>query len=78
MIDMVQRVHPRARFFYVDTGLLFPETYETRDALAERYGLEFGRRLRGGAAAPPLTSGASTDACCADRKVELMRRPSTG
>src|SRR3954465_13901138 len=43
MIDLVNRIEPQARFFYVDTGLLFPETYATRDALAERYGIEFER-----------------------------------
>ncbi len=71
IIDMVQRVHPRARFFYVDTGLLFPETYETRDALAERYGLEFERI----ADLPPVIG---EDGCCADRKVELMREALDG
>ena len=40
---MAHRIEPDARFFYVDTGLLFPETYATRDALAERYGIEFER-----------------------------------
>ena len=43
MVDMAHRIEPEARFFYVDTGLLFPETYATRDALAERYGIEFER-----------------------------------
>ena len=72
IIDMVQRVHPRARFFYVDTGLLFPETYETRDALAERYGLEFERI----ADLPPVhrrRTGAAPTA-----KSSSCARPSTG
>jgi phosphoadenosine phosphosulfate reductase len=68
IVDMVHRINPRARFFYVDTGLLFPETYATRDALAERYGIEF-ERIAG------TSDDWSLDAsgCCADRKVELMR-----
>jgi phosphoadenosine phosphosulfate reductase len=66
MVDLVHRIEPQARFFYVDTGLLFPETYETRDALAERYGIEFERIADEG----PAALGA--DECCADRKVELM------
>ena len=37
------RSTPTARFFYLDTDVLFPETYETRDRLAERYGIEFER-----------------------------------
>ena len=67
IVDMVTRLAPDARLFYVDTGLLFPETYETRDALAERYGVEFERFADGD---PKASLGA--DGCCADRKVELM------
>jgi phosphoadenosine phosphosulfate reductase len=67
MVDMVQRIAPEARFFYVDTGLLFPETYETRDALVERYGVEFER------IADEESPAGLVDGCCADRKVELMR-----
>ena len=43
IIDIAHRIDPNVRFFYLDTELLFPETYETRDALAARYGLEFER-----------------------------------
>jgi phosphoadenosine phosphosulfate reductase len=68
MIDMAHRIDPRARFFYVDTGLLFPETYDTRDALAERYGVEFERVANGSSDWSLDSSG-----CCADHKVELMR-----
>ena len=67
IVDMVHRIKPDARFFYVDTGLLFPETYETRDRLADRYGIEF-ERIADGVLAEPL----GPDGCCADRKVELM------
>jgi phosphoadenosine phosphosulfate reductase len=74
IIDMIQRLGLPARFFYVDTGLLFPETYATRDALAERYKLDFERfgqqNGHGDANLLPLDQ----DGCCADRKVELMRR----
>jgi phosphoadenosine phosphosulfate reductase len=73
IVDMVRRLGPEARFFYVDTGLLFPETYQTRDRLAARYGVEFERfaehDARGGANLLRLDQ----DGCCADRKVELMR-----
>ena len=43
IIDIAHRIEPDARFFYLDTELLFPETYETRDALAEHFGIEFDR-----------------------------------
>ena len=78
VIDLTMRIAPEARFFYVDTGLLFPETHATREALAERYGIEFERF-----ADSPAAEHAGEDAaslwrrdpaeCCADRKVELMR-----
>jgi phosphoadenosine phosphosulfate reductase len=73
IVDMAHRLDPDTRFFYVDTGLLFPETYRTRDALTERYGIDFERfgqqNGHGAANLLPLDQ----DGCCADRKVELMR-----
>ena len=33
LVDMVARIDPSARIFYLDTDLLFPETYELRDRL---------------------------------------------
>jgi phosphoadenosine phosphosulfate reductase len=65
MLDMALRVAPDARFFYVDTGLLFPETYETRDRLADHFGIEFER-------VGDDVAQVGADGCCADRKVELM------
>ena len=40
---MASQINPDARFFYLDTDVLFQETYETRDRLAERLGIEFDR-----------------------------------
>ena len=40
---MASTVNPEARFFYLDTDVLFEETYETRDRLAEALGIEFDR-----------------------------------
>ena len=78
MVDMAHRIDPGARFFYVDTGLLFPQTYDTRDALAERYGIEFERFADLPPSGQPGERAANLlrldpDACCADRKVDLMR-----
>ncbi len=42
-IDIAHGIKPDARFFYLDTELLFPETYETRDRLADHFGIEFER-----------------------------------
>ena len=43
IIDTAHRIEPNARFFYLDTELLFPETYETRDRLAAHFGIDFDR-----------------------------------
>ncbi len=73
------QVDSTARFFYLDTDLLFPETYETRDRLAEHLGIEFERfhnisldeqaRLYG-----DELWNSDPDSCCGLRKVEPMRR----
>ena len=40
LVDMLSRVSAEVRIVEPDTGLLFPETYETHDRLVERYGVE--------------------------------------
>src|SRR5262249_36525987 len=40
---IASRINPDARFFYLDTDVLFEETYETRDRLAEALGVQFDR-----------------------------------
>lgn len=39
LIDMLTRVSPHPVIFYLDTGLLFPETYELIQKTEERYGV---------------------------------------
>ena len=78
IVDMAHRLDPGLRFFYVDTGLLFPETYATRDALVERYGIRFECFADQSLAQQSERRAANLvrpdqDGCCADRKVELMR-----
>ncbi|WP_027087384.1 phosphoadenylyl-sulfate reductase [Cohnella panacarvi] len=41
LVDMLQKVSPKTDIFYLDTDFHFKETYETRDKLIERYGLNF-------------------------------------
>ncbi|MEJ7876730.1 MAG: phosphoadenosine phosphosulfate reductase family protein, partial [Solirubrobacterales bacterium] len=72
VVDMAHRVDPRARFTYVDTELLFPETYETRDRLANHFGIEFERFVQDN---PPglrerwdAGEWGADDECCAPRK----------
>ena len=78
IIDIAHAIEPATSFFYRDTDLLFEETYATRDALAERYRIEFlgfsGMSLE----KQENEHGASLwrrhpDACCGIRKVEPMQ-----
>ncbi len=82
IVDLAHQIDPAARFLYIDTELLFPETYETRDRLAAHYGIEFeGFRQDN----PPglverwdAGEWGPADECCAPRKVETMRRALEG
>src|SRR5215212_10091579 len=56
LIDMLARVAPRMRVFYLDTDLLFPETYQLAARLQVRYGIRFERR------ATRLSLGAQAEA----------------
>ena len=38
---MLQKISPIVDIFYLDTNFHFQETYETRDRLAEHYGIKF-------------------------------------
>ena len=40
LVDMAVKIKPDAKIFYLDTGLLFPETLQVRDRIIERYGVE--------------------------------------
>ena len=81
---MLSEVAPETRVVTFDTGLLFPETYETRDRLMERYPLRFE------SIEPELSLEAQSaahgdelwrrdpDACCAIRKVAPLERALAG
>ena len=76
---LASQVNPDARFFYLDTDVLFPETYETRDRLAETLGIEFDRFHNLTIEEQAEQYGdelwkREPDACCGIRKVEPMRR----
>jgi len=44
LVDMIAKIDATARIFYLDTDLLFPQTYELCHQLAVRYGVSFERR----------------------------------
>lgn len=79
LVHLATEVNPEARFFYIDTDFLFPETYETRDRLAEHFGIEFERH---GSISPERQAElygealwkTDPDACCGIRKVDPMRK----
>jgi len=79
LVAMLSAISPGTRIFYLDTDLLFPETYALRDQLESRYGVHFERR------ATSLSVGDQAaeygdrlwerepDLCCRLRKVEPLR-----
>ena len=80
LVDMIRKIRPETDIFYLDTDFHFRETYETRDRLAERYGLRFIR------VSPDLTPEEQAarygdelwkrdpNQCCNLRKVEPLSR----
>jgi phosphoadenosine phosphosulfate reductase len=83
IMDLLVRHHPGARFFTLDTDVLFDETYEIWRQVEEHYGIEV-EVFRG----PSLGRQAALhgdrlwerdpDACCALRKVEPLNRALAG
>jgi phosphoadenosine phosphosulfate reductase len=84
LVAMLSEVSKGARVFYLDTDLLFPETYALKDRLEARYGVRFERR------ATWLSLGAQAeehgerlwerrpDLCCQLRKIEPLRQMLNG
>jgi phosphoadenosine phosphosulfate reductase len=76
---LASKLNSEARFFYLDTDVLFQETYETRDQLAEHLGVSFDRYHNLSLEEQAERHGdelwkSDPDACCGLRKVEPMRR----
>jgi len=84
LVDMVSKVAPEAQLFYLDTNFLFPETYQTIEAVRATYALRMRQVL------PALTPEEQAaqygeglwrrdpDACCAIRKVEPLTKVLSG
>lgn len=74
IMDMLLRIEPEARFFTLDTGVLFPETYATWQALEQRYGMTVASyqgmtMARQAAVRGDRLWDRDPDACCGIRKV---------
>jgi phosphoadenosine phosphosulfate reductase len=70
VMDMLLRIQPEARFFTIDNGVLFEETYATKRAVEERYGVEVEVLDASDPDGRPLTA----ENCCGDNKVAAFRR----
>ena len=75
IVDMLVKIEPKARFFVLDTGVLFEDTYETWRRVEERYGITIDRYV--GEWVDRLWER-DPDACCAMRKVEPLERALSG
>jgi phosphoadenosine phosphosulfate reductase len=71
ILDMLVAIEPEARFFVLDTGVLFEETYEAWRRAEERYGITIDRYT--GEWVDRLWER-DPDACCGMRKVEPLER----
>ena len=84
LIRMLSEIDRNARMFYLDTDLLFPETYELIRKLEARYGVHFEPRTsRLSLAAQTARYGErlwerQPDVCCQLRKVEPLREMLSG
>ena len=78
LVSILAEINPETRLFYLDTDLLFPETYALIERLEARYGVRFERR----ATRLSLTEQAEEygerlwerepDECCRLRKIEPL------
>lgn len=84
LVDMISKIRPRTKVFYLDTHLLFPETYDLIEQIRERYEVSLIQYE------PLLTLeeqaeqygdalwSRDPDGCCGVRKVEPLRRALDG
>jgi phosphoadenosine phosphosulfate reductase len=70
LIDMLLKLEPAARVFTIDTGALFPETYQAWRELESHYGI----RVEIFDAQDPEGLPWAADRCCSERKVAALDR----
>jgi len=74
LIDMLLKLEPRARVFTIDTGSLFPETYQTWRTLESHYGVN----VEVFDAQDPTGEPWNAARCCGERKVAALELALTG
>jgi phosphoadenosine phosphosulfate reductase len=75
LIDMLMAIEPDARVFTIDTGVLFPETYEVWRQVEDRYGLKLEIQDASSPDGRPWTGG---EHCCGRHKVDGLERALDG
>ncbi len=84
LLDMISQIDPSVAVFYLDTDFLFPETYDTRDKVIERYGImPVGYKSKLTPDEQAKEHGdelwlSDPDLCCSIRKVEPNDRALEG
>ena len=87
LVDMIQRINPRTKLFYLDTDFLFKETHDVRDRLVARYGLQPEQVIQVKSLLTPEQQAAqhgealwsrNPDQCCQLRKIEPLTRVLNG
>ena len=83
IMDMLTRIEPEARFFTLDTGVLFPETYAVWRRLEQRYGVHVDVYQGMSLASQAKLHGnalweSNPDACCNIRKVQPLKEALAG
>lgn len=84
LLDMAVKIHRSPFVFFLDTGFLFPETYELRRRLEERYGIEIHafqtsvtHETQERSYGPQLWKR-DPDLCCRLRKLDPLERALDG
>jgi phosphoadenosine phosphosulfate reductase len=88
LVEMISRRKVKPRIFFLDTGRLHPETYDTLHALQARYGIAIETYFPDTAAVEAFVNAKGPNAfyeslelrkaCCAIRKVEPLQRALAG
>ncbi|MDR4494066.1 MAG: phosphoadenylyl-sulfate reductase [Nitrospirales bacterium] len=83
LADMLFRINPQGRLFYLDTDFLFPETFVVRDRFIQRYDLQTNQIIPMKSALTPEEQAAQygealwlrdPDQCCKLRKVDSLTK----
>jgi phosphoadenosine phosphosulfate reductase len=83
LVDMIQKISPRTKLFYLDTDFLFKETHEVKERLIAKYGLKPEQVIQVKSLLTPEQQAAqhgdalwsrNPDQCCQLRKIEPLAR----